>query len=40
MAGLKDMLRTYGTYRDLAIRSRNYSLARKYVVSSWNNFID
>jgi hypothetical protein len=40
VVGVKDANGTYGTYRDLAIRSRNYSLARKYVVSSWNNFID
>jgi hypothetical protein len=28
------------TYRSMTVRSRSYSLARKYVTNSWNNFID
>lgn len=30
----------YGTYREAVIRSRSYSLARKYVINAWNNFAD
>jgi len=39
--GTKDINNNlYGTYREQSVRSRNYSLARKYVFNSWNNFID
>lgn len=40
VVGTKDATGGYATYRDMTIRSRSYSLARKYVVNSWNNFID
>jgi hypothetical protein len=40
VAGTKDAVNSYATYRDLTVRSRSYSLARKYVTNSWNNFID
>jgi hypothetical protein len=40
VVGTKDAVNGYATYRDMTVRSRNYSLARKYVTNSWNNFID
>ena len=30
----------YGTYREMFIRSRSHSLARKYMYNSWSNFVD
>ena len=40
VVGTKDATYSYATYRDMTIRSRSYSLARKYVTNAWSNFID
>lgn len=40
VVGTKDTANSYATYRDMTVRSRAYSLARKYVTNSWSNFID
>lgn len=41
VVGTRDLAGTpYATYRDMTIRSRSYSLARKYVTNAWSNFID
>jgi hypothetical protein len=40
VAGTKDAVNSYATYRDMTVRSRSYSLARKYVTNSWSNFLD
>ena len=40
VVGTKDATNSYATYRDMTIRSRSYSLARKYVTNAWSNFID
>lgn len=40
VAGSRDATSSYGTYRDLTVRSRAYSLARKYVTNVWSTFID
>ena len=40
VVGTKDATNSYATYREMTVRSRSYSLARKYVTNSWNNFID
>jgi hypothetical protein len=43
VVGTKDALNpstSYATYRDMTVRSRSYSLARKYVTNAWSNFLD
>jgi hypothetical protein len=40
VAGTKDAVNRYATYRELSVRSRNYNLARKNVTNTWSNFID
>jgi hypothetical protein len=41
VVGTKDAAGTsYATYRDMTVRSRSYSLARKYVTNAWSNFLD
>jgi hypothetical protein len=43
VVGTKDAVNPatgYATYRDMTVRSRSYSLARKYVTNAWSNFLD
>lgn len=40
VAGTKIATASYATYRDLTVRSRGHSLARKYVTNAWSNFLD
>lgn len=40
VVGTKDATNSYATYRDMTVRSRSYSLARKYVTNAWSNFVD
>ena len=40
VAGTKVATASYATYRDLTVRSRGHSLARKYVTNAWSNFLD
>ena len=40
VAGTRDVNGSYASYREMTVRSRNYSLARKYVTNAWSNFLD
>jgi hypothetical protein len=40
VVGTKDANNGYATYREMAVRSRSYSLARKNVTNAWSNFLD